>query len=445
MFPALLLLVSLASVPAESIMVSQDSRADLDGTIGVGWALTHGDLRVFCAWQGSATSAGRAGPAYPTLAASCAWLAYGPVTGEGLLREASNPLGFSAGSDVFAERTGVRLDGSLPAGPSGLLCMPLPGTLGFYCLPCQNRAQVRGCFASIQAVAGFRVEGFLSFSRLEPESLSEEWFLSTPEDPGGAMTSGGVRLGVDFYGLSLGATVAGSFPERAPSGSFQLLRGSWHENGIFAEALVGRIDAAYRRPDGRDFTAGSAFSGSAGLEGTVNSARVSYAVCVDQPGFAPRPFVQGSEVMGLKIEHCFAAGAGLDVTCRAEGEKRITRDCMGAREETSRWSGSLRGRTGSLDAAASVDLNEPGGLGVSFSGAFQETRRSPRLSLESRLEPPGRGGLITVLAGIQLEWKDARLSLESGMEGWSLHASAMEAFRHFRLRISWSTRCALRN
>ena len=462
LFPALLLLAFLFPVQGASTtappyrvraervpaysedLVGLDSNADLDGTVGFEWALSHGDIHVFCAWQGRATSAGRTGPRYPALAISCPWLVCGPMSQEGLLREASNPLGFSAGSDVFAECTGVRLDGSLPAGPPGFLWMPLPGALGFYSLPCSNGARVCGCFAGIQASAGFRVEGFFSFSKSESEGPGEEWFLSTPVDPGGAIASGGVRLAMDFHGMSLGATAGGSFPESAPSGSFQLLRGSLHEDGFFVEALVGRIDASYRRPDGRDFAAGSGFSGRAGLEGPVSSAKVSYSACVDQPGFAPRPFIQSSEVTGLVLQHSFAAGAGLDLVCRAEAERRISRDCMGTRQETRRWSASLRGTAGSLDTSVSMELNEPGGVGVSLTGTFQETRRSPRLSLESRLEPLAAGGrALTALAGLQLEWKDARLSLESGIEGWAVSRAGVDLVRHVRLSVSWSTRCTM--
>jgi len=444
LLPAFLFLVSLVPGQGESAVVSMDSRAGLDGNMGFEWALSHGGIRVFCAWHGCATSAGRIGPEYPTLALSSPWLVCGPVVGEGLLREASNPLGFSAGSDVFAERTGVRLDGSLPACRPGLLCMPLPEALGLYSLPCSNGARAYGCFASIMASTGFRVEGFLSFSKSESEGFGEEWFLSTPEDPGGAMASGGVRLEVDFRALSLGATVGGSFPERAPSGSFQLLHGSWHGNDFFAEGLAGRIDAAYRRPDGQACTAGSAFSGSAGAEGQAGSAKLSYAVCVDQPGFAPRPFLQSSEVMGLVLERAFAAASGLDAVCRTEAERRISRDCMGDRQEARRWAASLRGKTESLDAEASLELNEPGGIGVSFTGAFQQTHRSPRFSLESRLEPLGLGcPVLTVLAGLQLWWKEARLSLETGMEEWTVSTNAADAARHFRLSVSWSTRCVL--
>jgi hypothetical protein len=190
--------------------------------------------------------------------------------------------------------------------------------------------------------------------------------------------------------------------------------------------------------------AGSEFSGSAGFEGPAGAVKVSHAVCVDQPGFAPRPCVGSSEVTGLVLEHTLAAAAGFSGVCRAEAERRISRDSMGVPRETRRWSGLLRGKTGSLEAASSVELNQPGGIDVSLTGAFQEPGRSPRLSLEGRLERLSAGlPVLTVLAGLQLERKDARLSFESGVEEWAAPIKAADAIGHFRLRVSWSTRCAL--
>jgi hypothetical protein len=89
-------------------------------------------------------------------------------------------------------------------------------------------------------------------------------------------------------------------------------------------------------------------------------------------------------------------------------------------------------------------LNEPGGIDISLTGALQETSGSPRLSLESRLERLSAGcPVLTVLAGLQLERTDARLSLESGMEEWTISSAAVDMIRHFRLKVSWSTRCVL--
>jgi len=423
-------------------MVSLESGADLEATISVKCALSHGDLRIFCSWQGCASSAGGAETAFPTLALSLPWLVFGPVAGAGLLREASNPLGFSPGSDVFVERTGVCLDGSLPAGDPGLLCMPVPEVLGFFYLPCANDARACGCFASIQASPGLRVEGFLSCSESRSEPSGEEWFRSRPADPGGPMTSTGVRLRVDFSGLSLGATFGGSFSERAPPGSFLLLHGAWQGNGLFAEALLGRTDATYREPGGETSKRGSAFSCSAGIEGPARTVKVSYAICVDQPGFAPRPFLASGEVMGIMLEQALLAAAGLSL--EAEAEKRISRDSSGNRQETGRCSTALKGKVGSLEAAACVELNEPGGIDLSLTGAFQAAGGGPRLSFESRLEGLSAGcPALTALAALQLEQRDVRLSLESGIEGWTLSTTAFDAMNHFRLKVSWGTRCTL--
>ncbi len=446
LFPGLLFLLSLSPACGESTVLSLESSAGLDAMIDVRCALSHGDLHVFCAWQGCASSADGAETALPTLALSSPWLVFGPLASAGLLREASNPLGFSPGSDVFGERTGARLDGSLPPGDPGLLCMPVPDVLGFFYLPCSNGARACGCFASLQARSGLRVEGFFGCSESRPEPSGEEWFRSRPADPGGVMTSTGARLEADFPGLSLGATLGGSFSEKASPGSFMLLHGSWHGADLFAEALLGRTDAAYRRPGGEASAAGSAFSGSAGIEGTAGMVKVSYAVCLDQPGFAPQPCLSSSEVMGILLEQALAVPAGFVVVFRAEAEKRISRDSMGILQETGRCGAALKGKIGSLEAASGVELNEPGGIDLSLTGAFQETRGSPRFSLESRLERlSARCPLLTFLAALQLERKDVRLSLESGIEGWSVSTTAVDAISHFRLRVSWSTRCALGN
>jgi len=117
---------------------------------------------------------------------------------------------------------------------------------------------------------------------------------------------------------------------------------------------------------------------------------------------------------------------------------------MGTSQETRCWSGSLKGKTTCMGSDVSVEISRPGGLAVALAGTFQETGRSPRLSLESRLEHLTAGRpVLTALAGLQLEPKDALLVLESGIEDWAVPGAAADALRHFRLKVSWSTRCAL--
>ena len=415
-------------------MLSLESSAALDAPASFRCGLSHGDVRVYCAWKQTAL---------PAFALSLPWLLFGPVTRTGLLREASNPLGFSPGSDVFAERTGVRLDGSLPAGAAGLLCMPVPDVLGVFWLP-YDGARACGCFVSLPTFSGFRAEGFLGFSESRSEDQGEEWFHSRPVDPGGALTAAGVRLGAEFSRLSVGATLGGSFSERAPPGSFLLLHGSLRGNDCFAEALLGRTEAAYRGLDGGGFDGASAFSVSAGIEGPARTVKLSHAFCVDQPGFAPGPRLASRETAGIVLEQHLAGPAGLDIVCRAEAERGISRNAAGNRQKTDRYAAALKGKASRAEAAACVELNEPGGIDLSLTGAFRGTGGSPRLSLVSRLEQLGAACTsLTVLAALQLYRKDVRLSFESGIEEWNIAAAGLDALNHLRLRVSWSTRCAL--
>jgi hypothetical protein len=146
----------------------------------------------------------------------------------------------------------------------------------------------------------------------------------------------------------------------------------------------------------------------------------------------------------MVLEHDFVAAAGLGLSCRAEAEKRISRDPIGIRQETGRCSAMLKGRFGSFEAAAGVDMNDPGGIDLSLSGAFQHSGGSPRLCLEARLERLAAGcPALTALAALRLERRDGTLSLESGIEGCAISTETIDAVKNYRLKVSWSTRCTL--
>lgn len=444
LFSILLFLLSLAPARGESTVVSLESSGDLTATIRFRCALSNGTLRLFCAWQDCASTAGGAEAALPTLALSSPWLIFGPVSIAGLLREASNPLGFSSGSDVFVERTGLLLDGSLPPGSPGFLCMPMPDVLGLFCLPCACGALAYGCFVNVQPAAVCRAEGFLTLTESRSESNGEEWFRASPANPGGAVMVTGVRVLLDFPGLSLGTTFGGSLCERSPPGSFWHLHGSWHWNGFFAEAILGSADGTYRRPDGMGSEGVSAFSGSVGIERPASSAKISYSLSLDQPGFAPRPLRAGREAMEIALEQDFAVAAGLDLSCRAEVEKRTTRVPSGARQETGRCSAAVKGTLGGFEADTRVDVNIPGGIDLSLSGAFPRAGGSPRLCLEARVERLAAAcPVLTALAALHLERKDSTLTLETGIEGCAISTGTNDAMKYLKLKVSWSTRRVL--
>ena len=422
-------------------MLSLESGADLSATIRIRCALSYGALRLFCAWQECASDSGGSEAPLPTIALSSPWLIFGPVAITGLLREASNPLGFSPGSDVFVERTGLLLDGSLPAGPPGFLCVPIPDVIGLFCLPCARGALAYGCFVNARPSAACRAEGFLTFTESRPEDFNEDWIRDSPAVPGGAVAVTGMRVLLDFPGLSLGMTLGGSFPERSPTGSFWHLHGSWHWNGLFAEAMTGKADGTYRRPGGAGSEGVSAFSGTVGIEQPASAAKLSYSLSLHEPGFVLRPLRASREVMGIVLQQEFAPAPGLALTCRAEAERRIICDPLGARQETGRYSAAVKGTLGCLETVTRVDMNDPGGIDLSLSGAFPQAGRSPRLRLEARVEHFAAAcPVLTALASLHLERRDSTLTLEWGIQECAISTAAMDAMKHVTLNVSWSTR-----
>ena len=103
-----------------------------------------------CSLPGRAASLPRGIFRDPSLSGiSLSWLRAGTLSAAGLIREAANPLGFAAASEVFREDTSLVLDGSVSS-PSraGILLMPVPGRLGIYCRKATGGGQELGVFAS---------------------------------------------------------------------------------------------------------------------------------------------------------------------------------------------------------------------------------------------------------------------------------------------------------
>lgn len=135
---------------------------------------------------------------------SSPWIHFGPLSPAGSLREACNPLGFLAGSDVFTQRTGFVLDESFPAPPSGALLMPVARSLGVFYRPLDGRGDWAGCMASLLHRPGMSGEGFLSVSDPPSQSAGEKWISSCAPFAGGRILSAGARLFVEtgLFGVS---------------------------------------------------------------------------------------------------------------------------------------------------------------------------------------------------------------------------------------------------
>src|SRR5208337_1327124 len=182
---------------AAGIQVNQDY--DWPGEARVRSTVQDGDLLVLSGWgagapsaqglpgrlPGSGLPAGGAAMEGPLLGVCLPWLRFGPLLQRGMLRQVSDPLGFSPASGVFQERTTLVLDGELSSGAQGVLLMPVPGLCGVFCRPVGTGGNEYGAFGHLPLAAGSAAEAAVLVSRPRAQEPPDEWFLSHGLFPGG--------------------------------------------------------------------------------------------------------------------------------------------------------------------------------------------------------------------------------------------------------------------
>ncbi len=149
----------------------------------------------------------------------------GPVTVAGAWRELSDPLGFSAGSAVFAEPTGLRLDAGLdPGRRRGLQLTPIAGVaVAAFAdeLGGPGRAQsplVAGLVAAWSAPALADGEVYAALRSPAPPAVAQSWRLAAVPFPGGPLYLAGARVALGAAG-PVSLRVSGNLSAGAPRGA----------------------------------------------------------------------------------------------------------------------------------------------------------------------------------------------------------------------------------
>jgi hypothetical protein len=436
-FAALLFL--LAPACSRSDQLSLDSSWDWGGTLAVRGALVLQTMRLF--WGCGDCTAAVKEPAAGlfTLGMYTPWFRAGSLANAGLLRMANNPLGFSAQSEVFGERTGLRLERSLDAGRVGLLLTPLPDTLGLFCLNEPQAAPSYGCFLNMVSPEGSGAEGFLWLTQPDAESSGEEWFPSTAPFPGGKLLVAGTRFRISVPGVSCIAALGTSRGEQVGPGGFWQLRASAFGNAAYAALLVAGMDGMYRSPRGTGFREAASFAAAGGFSNQSGSAGVRYSLLLDRPGPAPRPCRSTREVFEARIERVLADAGDIEISLCLKGEKRVSRDEEGARQDTSRYAAAVKGGGRGFQAVWGIELLEPDGLALFLTAACSLKRRLPHISLESRWESRLRESpVLTELLTLRLSGPGSSLGVQTGIERLPLSRSPMDVMKCMRLKAWWS-------
>jgi hypothetical protein len=197
-------------------------------------------------------------PLYQAAGLETPWLLLGPVEPGGLLRELANPLGFTPGSAVFGERSGVRLETSL-AGTSrrGLRFAPLADWLTLYALCSRSPPIAFGGLLRLPLGRAFLAELLCQEALPGPASGSEDWFAAQPAYPGGPLMHLAARIGLrspadqeETAGpiLSWGAAMCAG-PRVRPGIYYRLIAGL-ESPWAAVEALLGYCTEGYRLPAG---------------------------------------------------------------------------------------------------------------------------------------------------------------------------------------------------
>ena len=212
------------SAGAAGIQVTQDY--DWPAEARARCIVRDGDLLVVLGWGAGAVSppglsagglagvglsgiglpAGGAAMEGPLLGVCLPWLRFGPLLPRGLLRQVSNPLGFSPSSDVFQERTTLVLDGELSSASQGVLLMPACGLCGVFCRPVRAGGNEYGAFGRVPLAPGAAAEAALLASRPRAQEPPDEWFLSHGPFPGGDITELCARFAASSPALGFSLT-----------------------------------------------------------------------------------------------------------------------------------------------------------------------------------------------------------------------------------------------
>ena len=146
----------------------------------------------------------------------------GPVATTGAWRELVDPLGFDAGSGVFAEASGLRLHSGInPGSWRGVQLSPGPelAVAGFRRLAragAGGEPPIIGMVTSLAAHAALQIEAYAALRTDAPRQAPPGWVLEAAPFPGGVLSLAGARVGLSAAGADLWASANLSGGPRVP-------------------------------------------------------------------------------------------------------------------------------------------------------------------------------------------------------------------------------------
>jgi hypothetical protein len=397
-------------------------------------SLRQGELLFLSRWQ--ETGAGKDSP--PAAAFALPYVQAGPVTARGMLRLASDPLGFSAWSGVYHESTSVSLDSSLSSSWGGLVFTPLPGLCGVFARQREDGSQ-SGAFLSIPLGTGAAAEGMLLRSQPVPAPPAEEWFLPGSPFPGGEVTHLAGRLSLESPRFDCSFTMLGSSPGRAAPGTAASLWVRGRSPELEESLLVSAASAAYRSPAGACVTSGYQVSAAVRVGGDRKDETLAagWAFTAGRPEFGPHREIPSRTLLRLDLTRDYAAAPGAALSLLLHADKEMRRDADGTSTEEARCGWTLCVFPDGMAVKAGAGLSDA--EGASVSGGLILAPGSPlRFSVE--VKAAGLGAAPSASAGltVSITRGESVSVLFVGVDDCPLGTGGASRLEKF-LRVSLST------
>ena len=389
------------------------------------------DTLVVSRWQGGrngeVTSAG----------VSLPFGAAGPLVGEGLLRLASDPLAFTAGSSVFSEPTALLLDASLRSTWQGIAVGPWRG-LGLFSRE-HGEGGDWGAFLSVPLGSGAGVEGLLLESRFPRQNPGEDWFLGRSAFPGGDITHAAGRLYLRSSRFDCSVSTIVCSPAGAAPGSAASLWVRGKSRNADGALLVSMASPEYRRTDARCLADTSVLSAAVRLGGDprIGTLRAGIARSTGRPEFAPHPTCPSRTRLTLDASREFPDAPGAPAALLLQADREIGYNAGAERSCSSRCGAEIRVMPGGLLLLGGGGISDRDGGDVTGAVVL-----APGSRLQARVEmkadglgvsPHGSGSVtLALVEGV------ASVAVHLGLEDYPLLTRDLPRPPRF-LRISLLT------
>ena len=438
-----MLALSFSAAGAAEIRIEQHYQ--WPGEAGIGWRLQQDDFLVVSRFNlraGPTRPAGLPTAEGPVIGVSLPWLRCGPLLVRGILRQVSDPVGFTAWSSAFQERTALVLDGELSSSGQGVLLMPVPELCGVFCRPVRTGGCEYGAFGCVPLGAGAAAEGAIVVSRPAPQAAPDDWFLTRSPFPGGDVTDFCARLVLNSPSLGFSFTSGTSSARWAGPGAFSNLWMSARVPGLRAAVLLAGATPGYRAPDGACTSAASRLSAMVrlGNDRRTGALEAGWSFAVGRPSFSPRPEIPTRTIVRVELSRDFEQQSCPPLSLVMDGEKDISREWDGIRNETSRCGSTACARLEGMDVTAGVSLSDREGVRVLGALSLKPSSRLGILveARADRLAAASPDGSMTVK--VSFERGTQRAAIQTGFEDFPLTWRNARFAECFRLSLSCSIR-----